>query len=70
MEKEFVESSQIEAVGYEASTETMSVWFKNGSQYHYFGVNQEEYDTVKNADSIGKELNSSIKPYKDYAKIN
>ncbi|CAJ5553300.1 Uncharacterised protein [Burkholderia pseudomallei] len=61
-----VVSSQIFAIGFDASTGTMAVRFKKGDQpttlYHYSGVSQEEFDAFKGAESVGSHFYRVFKP--------
>lgn len=63
-----VTSSQIKAVGYEASTRTLAVQFNSGSIYHYANVPPTVYDEFVSAESIGKYFGEHIKGHFDYAK--
>jgi hypothetical protein len=53
IELEFVESTNINALGYDPASATMAVQFRGGKTYHYAGVPQHEYDAVRTAGSIG-----------------
>ena len=67
--KEYVSSSNVEAVGYDEDTQTLRVWFLNGSVYDYKGVSLMEYDGLKNAPSIGSYLHKNIKGQYSYEKV-
>lgn len=57
-----VESSNIEAIGYDASSETLRVQFKgSGNAYDYAGVPVELYRGLMQAESHGKYLIANIK---------
>jgi hypothetical protein len=65
-----VESSQIEAVGYDESTQTLAIRFKGkgeapGSLYHYNNLTAEDFAAFKSAESIGSHFYKHIKPHKD-----
>lgn len=47
-------SSSIAATGYDPSTLTLAIQFKNGGVYHYAGVQQEVVDQLRAAESVGK----------------
>lgn len=64
-----VSSSNIDQVGYDASTETMQVVFQNGSVYEYRGVPQGEYDALMSAPSLGSYLNRNIRNNYAYEKL-
>jgi hypothetical protein len=68
-----VESSQIEAVGYEAETETLGIRFtptkkqkeagQRGSEYHYQFVPQDVHAALMTAESVGRYFHQHIKPF-------
>lgn len=71
-----VESSQIEAIGYDYDSETLAIRFKGkegkdgapakpGSLYHYAYVKPEEWAAFSGAESIGSHFYKHIKPYPD-----
>ena len=55
-----VESSMIQAVGYDAKTHQLEVVFNSGQTYCYDGVPQEVYDGLMEADSKGRYMQSAI----------
>jgi len=69
IEKEYVSSSNIEAVGYDETAQTLRVWFLNGSVYDYSGVSTMEYEGLKNAPSVGSYLHKNIKGQYPYEKV-
>ncbi len=62
MERDMVESSVIVSVGYEDSSETLEVEFKNGGVYQYYNVPEPIYQDFMGSDSKGTFLNVYIKP--------
>jgi hypothetical protein len=65
-----VESSQIEAIGYAADTQTLAIQFKGkggkpGSLYHYSNVTDEDWTAFSTAESIGSHFYKHIKPLSD-----
>lgn len=65
-----VESSQIDAVGFDADTQTLAIQFKGkgdapGSVYHYSNFTPEDFAAFKGAESIGRYFYKNIKPAKD-----
>ena len=64
-----VTSSNVEGVGYDSSTQTLEVEFKNGNIYQYFDVPESVYDAMVNADSAGKFLINNIKGVYRYARV-
>lgn len=55
------QSSQIEAWGYDAASQTLGIKFVRGATYHYIGVSQEVADSFAKAESAGKFFGGSIK---------
>jgi hypothetical protein len=72
-----VESSQINAVGYDPETLTLAVQFKGwkgelGATYHYANVTAEDFEAFKSADSLGRHFTRHIKPFPEkfpYTKV-
>ena len=56
-----VQSSNVEAVGYDAATRTLRVRFKGGKAYDYAAVPAEIYAALTGAASIGSFLATQIK---------
>jgi hypothetical protein len=71
-----IESSQIEAVGYDEKTEILRVEFKSHnpnkppSVYEYKGINAVRYANFMNSESKGKFFGEFIKPCYPYRQIN
>lgn len=66
----FVDSSNIEAIGYDAETLELHVRFlKSGETYAYYAVEEWRYQELMQADSKGIYLNANIKPNYQYAKL-
>jgi hypothetical protein len=59
-----VESSNLEAVGYDNNEARLVIGFKDGSAYEYYDVPQYVYDELIAADSKGKHAHHNI--YKVY----
>ncbi len=51
-----VESSNVEAIGYDATAKIARVRFKGGATYRYEGVEPELFEIVRSAPSIGKAI--------------
>lgn len=64
-----VESSNIDAIGYDYQEEILIVRFNSGATYEYYGVPEAMYKAIMDADSKGKFLNKNIKNAYDYARI-
>jgi len=61
MERQPVSSSNLVSVGYDPSSETLEVEFKNGSVYRYFNVPPIEHEQLMSAPSHGVYFNANIK---------
>lgn len=61
MERQYVSSSNIASIGYDANNMVLEVEFLNGSIYQYYDVPQIIYDGLMAADSHGKYLAAYIK---------
>ena len=64
-----VNSSNIESIGYDDSTMTLEVEFKNGTVYQYFDVPEVEFQNLLSAGSVGLYLNQNIKNNYRYCRI-
>lgn len=60
-EMNYVDSSNIEAIGYDDAAEELHVQFLNSGYYVYSGVPRYKYDELMNAPSKGSYLNREIK---------
>ncbi|MCC7713227.1 KTSC domain-containing protein [Janthinobacterium lividum] len=69
MERISVESSNVEAIGYDSESQTLEVEFKNGSVYQYFDVPEKIYEEFSAASTIGGYLASSIKGVYRYSRV-
>jgi hypothetical protein len=57
----YVDSSNIEAIGYDDSTQDLHVRFVAGTTYIYHGVPREVFDNFMDAPSKGSFLNRELK---------
>lgn len=69
MEREKVDSSSLDSVGYDAGSETLEVEFRNGGVYRYLEVPEDEWQSLQSAESKGSYLNTHIKPSHRYRKL-
>jgi hypothetical protein len=61
MERELVESANIQSIGYDPSTQILEVEFKkNGKIYQYEDVEEATYQELMDSPSLGKALHSLI----------
>ena len=66
----FVQSSNVEAIGYDAATMELHVrYVKNGVTYVYYSVEEWRFEELMQADSKGNYVNANIKPNYQYAKL-
>lgn len=65
-----VDSSNIEAIGYDSVNEILHVTFSRNAHYIYKGVPKNVFSDVMTADSHGKYLNSNVKGTYQYEKSN
>jgi len=62
MERETVDSSTVLSIGYEPTSSTLEVEFKNGGLYQYYNVPEPIHQQLMASDSKGKFLHTYIKP--------
>ncbi|ASC70191.1 Lysine--tRNA ligase [Halomicronema hongdechloris C2206] len=60
MELQFVESSMIQAFGYDEKTETLLVIFNSGKTYQYSEVPKETYEGLLASDSKGSYMRNFV----------
>jgi hypothetical protein len=66
----FVDSSNIEAIGYEPDQNELHVRFLTGETYVYSEVPQDVFDQLVYSDSKGSYFNRFIKPvYTNFHKV-
>lgn len=65
----YVDSSNIEAIGYDQAAQELHVRFLSGDTYVYHGVPQETYDELMAAPSKGSYLNRVVKANYGYSKM-
>jgi hypothetical protein len=69
-EMTFVDSSNIEAIGYDSATLELHVRFlKTGITYVYYAVEEWRHQELMQADSKGIYLNANIKPNYQCARL-
>jgi len=69
MQRVKVNSSNIDSIGYISESSILEVEFLNGYIYHYYDVKVEVYNSLKNAESHGKFLNTNIKGIYKYKRV-
>ena len=65
-----VESSNINAVGYDMSFGSLIVEYKSGSKYQYKNVPYELYENLLKAESKGRFVNENVKSKFEYNRIS
>ena len=66
----YVDSSNIEAIGYDAGSQELHVRFlKSGETYVYYNVEEWLFQEILQADSKGVYLNSNVKSHYSYSKL-
>lgn len=66
----FVDSSNIEAIGYDASTSELHVRFsKGGADYVFFNVEEWVYQEFLRADSKGRYFWQNVRERYSYSKL-
>ena len=61
MKRDYVNSSNLASVGYDASSNTLEVEFNHGGIYQYYNVPESIYNGLMNASSHGKYFDAYIK---------
>ena len=68
-EMQMVDSSNVEAVGYDADNGAIYVRFLGGDTYVYSGADQGTFEELLSADSVGSYFNRVIKPNYECSKL-
>ena len=63
-----VQSSNINAVGYDELNQVMHVEFTNGNKYIYFDVPPKYHEAFIGSDSIGKHFVKHVRGHFDFQK--
>ena len=70
MNRESVESSDLNSVGYDPSTKTLEIEFHSGGIYQYFDVPENIHSELMSAPSKGKYFHKFIKNVYRYQKVS
>ena len=65
-----VESSMIQAVGYDPDTQELEIVFNSGNVYRYVNVPQKEYEGLMSADSKGQYMRANIIDVYPYHRVS
>lgn len=63
-----VDSSNIQAVGHDPQSNTLSVQFRSGAIYHYPGVTAEQHQAFLGADSLGSHFHKHFRS-REYVRV-
>ncbi len=69
MQRQFVTSSNVRSVGYDAEALVLEVEFHNGGVYAYSGVPPSVYHGLISASSVGGYLAQHIKDHYPFRKV-
>ena len=69
MNRHQVASSNIRAVGYDITSQTLEVEFQSGWVYQYYGVSEYLHQQLMQAPSKGRFLNQYIKNAYPYSRV-
>jgi len=69
MERQFVQSSDLAEVGYDANSMTLEVLFQSGGLYQYFDVPEAVYVELMTSSSLGRFFNANIKFSYRYSRL-
>ena len=64
-----VQSSNVEAVGYDAHRSELHVRFASGDMYVYLNVDPSLYEGLLSAASVGRYLNINVKSSHEYRRL-
>lgn len=69
MEIKFWESSTVKSTKYDIDSQILTIEFNNGNAYEYYKFTETDWNSLKDAESIGKHLNAHVKGKFDYKQI-
>lgn len=69
MEMQFVDSSNIERIGYDSNSSTLRVEFKSNQTYDYSNVPEHVFNELRNASSVGSYHARNIKNLYPHTRI-
>jgi hypothetical protein len=70
LDREYVSSSNIRSIGYDATSKTLEIEFNSVGIYQYFGVPKYIYDELMAASSHGTYFHQNIKDCYQCTRIN
>lgn len=69
MKREAVTSSNLVSVGYDQSSSTLEIEFKDGRLYQYFGVPPNVFRELVSAPSVGQFFHQNVRGRYTYARL-
>jgi len=69
MAREYVTSTSVEWIEYDASARTLEIAFASGGVYRYFDVPFAVHDQLRAAESKGRFVNEVVKRRYRYARV-
>lgn len=69
MDRESVSSSNIVSAGYDSTSETMEIEFKNGTVYQYYNVSAHLYEEFLSAPSKGQFFHTYIRDAVPFSRV-
>lgn len=69
MKRDFVQSSSIISVGFDAPSSTMEIEFKDGRIYQYFEIPEQVFRDLKSAPSVGSYFHQNVRGKYAYAQL-
>lgn len=68
-EMHYVDSSNVEAIGYDSDSQELHVQFLKSGTYVYYDVEEWVFQEFMQADSKGRYINNNIKNHYQYGKL-
>ena len=69
MTKTYVDSSNLQSVGYDEQQQILEVEFRNGAVYQYYDCPKPIYDALMSAPSLGRFFNAQIRDRFPYSRV-
>ena len=66
---QFVDSSNIERIGYDFNSSTLRIEFKSNRTYDYSNVPENVFNELRHASSVGSYLAMNVKNFYSYTEI-
>ncbi|MBD2429716.1 MULTISPECIES: KTSC domain-containing protein [Fischerella] len=63
-------SSMANAIGYDSNTNILQIEFHNGAVYQYSDIDQDTWQDLHQADSIGKFFNENVRGKYQYERVD